>query len=229
MEDFIVKYRPTRLEDFLGNDSLKNTLQDIIKSGRIPRALVIDGVYGIGKTTLALILGRMILQTGFSLASKPYELGPADYDYEHIKKFIRSIQSTMDSVTVIFMDEAHRITPTTQELLLKPLENYRNFHIIFATPEIHKLDPGIISRGQVLTLEPPLMLVLKENLAVIAVKEKIEIYDDALEYLIIQSGCIPRECLKNLGSLCGYGKPITIEVVRSRISSNVDAKYAIEQ
>ena len=66
-----------------------------------------------------------------------------------------------------------------------------------------------------------------EKLAEIAQKERIPIPLESLIYLIEQSDRVPRECLKNLECLCGCKEPLTIDVVRKRISTNVGAKYAV--
>ena len=55
MELWVEKYRPTTLKDYVGNEVIKNKIEDYLKQGSIQNLLVL-GVAGTGISTLAKLL-----------------------------------------------------------------------------------------------------------------------------------------------------------------------------
>ena len=54
-------FRPQRFEDVAGQDLVKNLLQAIVKNpDKAPKALILQGEYGTGKTTCARILAKAL-------------------------------------------------------------------------------------------------------------------------------------------------------------------------
>src|ERR1700740_159725 len=63
MESFIVsarKYRPATFDTVVGQSSITNTLKNAIKSKHLAQAFLFCGPRGVGKTTCARILAKMI-------------------------------------------------------------------------------------------------------------------------------------------------------------------------
>ena len=237
MEGMITRYRPEKLQDFWGGNSIKEIWQGYIEREDFPHSIILHGGYRLGKTTLALIFCNDIMRLaakkeGAVLGADLRELGPSDYDYKHIKDMISSSYRycNMCCPVVIFMDEAQRMHDTKiQELFLKPIEEYEHVYFVFATADIKEMNPALIRRSTVFAVEPPPMDVLIPKLTEIAQKERIPIPVDSLIYLIEQSDRVPGSCLKNLECLYGCKELLTIEVVRRLISANVGAKYVAEQ
>ena len=57
MELWVEKYRPTTLEEYVGNETIKNKIADYLKQGSIQN-LLFHGVAGTGKTTLAKLIAK---------------------------------------------------------------------------------------------------------------------------------------------------------------------------
>lgn len=57
---FYRKYRPQSLEDLLGQENVKNTLENAFKEGKISHAYLFAGPRGSGKTSTARILAKMV-------------------------------------------------------------------------------------------------------------------------------------------------------------------------
>jgi replication-associated recombination protein RarA len=56
---WVEKYRPKKLEDYVGNEHLKQKIRDYIESGDVPH-LLLFGKAGTGKTTLAKLIVNSI-------------------------------------------------------------------------------------------------------------------------------------------------------------------------
>ena len=57
MELWVEKYRPTTLEEYVGNEIIKDKIADYLKQGSIQN-LLFHGVAGTGKTTLAKLIAK---------------------------------------------------------------------------------------------------------------------------------------------------------------------------
>lgn len=63
MENFIVsarKYRPARFEDVIGQPQVTQTLKNAIRNNQLAQAFLFCGPRGVGKTTCARILAKVI-------------------------------------------------------------------------------------------------------------------------------------------------------------------------
>src|SRR3979409_140946 len=54
------KYRPTNFDDLIGQDAMVRTISNAFEAARSPRAWILTGVRGVGKTTTARILARAL-------------------------------------------------------------------------------------------------------------------------------------------------------------------------
>src|SRR5215469_6131822 len=58
------KYRPTRFEDLIGQETMVRILRNAFATGRVAHAFMLTGVRGVGKTTTARIIARALNCTG---------------------------------------------------------------------------------------------------------------------------------------------------------------------
>ena len=111
--------RPTRFEDFVGQDKIKENLRIFVQAAR-KRGDAMDHVLfcgppGLGKTTLAHILAAE-LGVNLSVAQAPA--------IEH-KGQLAALLTKLEPRDVLFIDEIHRLTPAVEENLYSAMEDFR--------------------------------------------------------------------------------------------------------
>lgn len=160
MEEFIVsarKYRPQDFASVIGQEHVTKTLYRAIRSNQLAHALLFTGPRGVGKTTCARIVARMINQTSdedttdYSL--NIFELDAASHngvdDIRQLNEQVR-VAPQIGRYKVYIIDEVHMLSSGAFNAFLKTLEEppaYVKF--ILATTEKHKILPTILSRCQV--------------------------------------------------------------------------------
>lgn len=149
--------RPHHFDEVIGLESVIATAKNKIDTGAIPRAWLIKGPYGCGKTTLALIIARYIQGPLFDGQPQIKEVNGANYrkidDVRALAKFAESYPM-VGTYSVVIIDECHQLTPDAQQILLKELEIPKSPAIwILATTDPQKINAGVRDRCFPLTVE----------------------------------------------------------------------------
>ena len=111
--------RPTRLEDFIGQEALRANLKVFVAAARA-RGDALDHVLlagppGLGKTTLAQIVARE-MGVGFRATSGPVIQRAGD---------LAAILTNLQPRDVLFIDEIHRLQPAIEEILYPAMEDFQ--------------------------------------------------------------------------------------------------------
>lgn len=113
-----VNLRPQLLNEFLGQESVKQNLSIFIEAARSRQEpldhLFLIGPPGLGKTTLAQITAHE-LGVDFKVTSAPALDKPKD---------LAGILSTITPRSVFFIDEIHRLKPAIEEMLYIAMEDF---------------------------------------------------------------------------------------------------------
>ena len=116
--EFERSIRPTRFEDFPGQEELKERLKIAIEAAKV-RGEALDHVLlygppGLGKTTLAHIIAKE-LGVDIKVTSGPVLERPVD---------LAGILTNLKERDVLFVDEIHRMNRTVEEYLYAAMEDY---------------------------------------------------------------------------------------------------------
>ncbi len=111
--------RPQRLEEFIGQQKVKDNLQLAIDAA-LARAEPLDhaifyGPPGLGKTTLAELIARE-LRVNIRTTSGPALEKPGD---------LVGTLTNLREGDILFIDEIHRLRPVIEEFLYPAMEDYR--------------------------------------------------------------------------------------------------------
>jgi len=110
--------RPRVLDEYIGQDRVRENLQVSIAAalqrGEALDHVLLYGPPGLGKTTLAYVIGNE-MKAPVRATSGPVLEKPGD---------LAAILTTLAEREVLFIDEIHRMSPTIEEILYPALEDY---------------------------------------------------------------------------------------------------------
>ena len=231
MENFVVsalKYRPKTFKDVVGQSAITQTLENAIKENHLAQALLFTGPRGVGKTSCARILAKMINSNGSVDENEDYafnifELDAASNnsvdDIRNLTDQVR-IPPQVGSYKVYIIDEVHMLSSNAFNAFLKTLEEPPK-HCIFilATTEKHKIIPTILSRCQIFDFKRITVTDAKNYLKVVAKAQNIEAEDDALHIIAQKADGAMRDALSIFDRVVSFsGKNLT----RKAVSENLN-------
>ncbi|MBS3914607.1 MAG: DNA polymerase III subunit gamma/tau [Bacteroidetes bacterium] len=196
MDNFIVsarKYRPTTFDTVVGQKHVAETLMHEIESNKLAQAFLFTGPRGVGKTTCARILAKVInsreegVDPNQDFAFNIFELDAASNnsvdDIRHLIDQVR-IPPQVGKYKVYIIDEVHMLSTSAFNAFLKTLEEPPPYAIfILATTEKHKILPTILSRCQVFNFNRIEVKDMVSHLREIANKEGVEADENALHLI----------------------------------------------
>jgi DNA polymerase-3 subunit gamma/tau len=204
------KYRPATFAELIGQDAMVRTLRNAIASGRIAHAFILTGVRGVGKTTTARIIARVVNCVGKDGAGGPTAdpCGQCEHcvaiaEDRHVdviemdaasRTGVDDIRDLIDGVLyrpvsarykVYIIDEVHMLTKNAFNALLKTLEEPPpHVKFVFATTEIRKVPVTVLSRCQRFDLRRVDAEALGRHFAAVLDAEGVSISPDALREIV---------------------------------------------
>lgn len=160
--------RPTTFDEVVGQEHVKEVLLSAIRTGRLAQAYLFSGPRGVGKTSSARLIAQAV--NCIAQADKPcgvcegcrlvregnhpdvLEIDAASNNSVEDVRELRErilLAPLLGSRKVVILDEAHMMSKSAFNALLKTLEEPPEHVIfIFATTEPERMPPTILSRTQ---------------------------------------------------------------------------------
>jgi DNA polymerase III subunit gamma/tau len=212
MEQFVVsarKYRPKDFDEVIGQEHITTTLVNAIKSNHLAQAFLFCGPRGVGKTTCARIVARMInsfdesqeqaLIGGVPGHMNIYELDAASNNsVDDIRALVDQVRypPQYGKYKVYIIDEVHMLSNSAFNAFLKTLEEPPPYAIfILATTEKHKVIPTILSRCQIFDFKRIQQDDIVSHLLKVAEKENITAEPEALNFIAQKADGAMRDAL----------------------------------
>ncbi len=231
------KWRPQKFSELIGQEHIVRTLSNAIAMDRVSHAFLFSGTRGVGKTTTARILARVLnCETGPTVdpcgtCSLCREItagncidvqeidGASNNGVAEARDLIDNVQYATSSARykIYIIDEVHMLSKSAFNALLKTLEEPPpRVVFIFATTELIKIPETILSRCQCFEFKPLSNAQITKQLALICGQEKIQIDEKGLvEISKIGAGSM-RDAQSLLDQVIAYsGKKVDTDSVEA--------------
>ncbi|HMR87206.1 MAG TPA: DNA polymerase III subunit gamma/tau [Saprospiraceae bacterium] len=220
MSKFVVsarKYRPTTFDEVIGQDHVAKTLKNALQTDHLAHAFLFTGPRGVGKTTCARILAKIInceqpinkveacntcgSCTAFNenASFNILELDAASNNsVDNIRTLIEQVrfQPQQGKYKVFIIDEVHMLSTQAFNAFLKTLEEPPSYAIfILATTEKHKVLPTILSRCQIFDFKRIQIADAVTQLKKICEKEGLQADEEALHIIANKADGAMRDAL----------------------------------
>lgn len=220
MSSFVVsarKYRPTRFEDVVGQEHITTTLKNALRNDHLAHAFLFCGPRGVGKTTCARILAKVLNCQNLPADYEPCNNCPScnafnenasfniieldaasNNSVENIRTLIEQVrfQPQQGKYKIFIIDEVHMLSQAAFNAFLKTLEEPPAYAIfILATTEKHKILPTILSRCQIFDFKRIQIPEMAAHLEGICAREHITAEPEALHVIAQKADGALRDAL----------------------------------
>ncbi|MGB3799011.1 MAG: DNA polymerase III subunit gamma/tau [Lewinella sp.] len=239
MSNFVVsarKYRPVRFDEVVGQRHVSQTLKNALQTDHLAHAFLFCGPRGVGKTTSARILAKVLNCENRTADYEPCNVCPScvafnnnaslniteldaasNNSVDHIRALTEQVRFApqQGEYKVFIIDEVHMLSQQAFNAFLKTLEEPPPYAIfILATTEKHKIIPTILSRCQIFDFKRIQPNDIIEHLKGICQQEGIEADEDALHIIAQKADGALRDALSIFDRIVSFsGKNITYEAV----------------
>lgn len=212
------KYRPSSLEELVGQADAVQLIREQIKNGNLSHAYLFSGPRGVGKTSLARIIATTI---GCDPVFDITEIDAASHnkvdDVRELNDSVNFIASSPGKKRVFILDEVHMLSNAASNAFLKTLEEPPE-HVIFilATTEPERVIETIRSRTTQIAFKRIKNADIITSLEKISKAEKINLSKDVLEYIANQSDGSLRDAINLFEqTFSTFGNKATMEQLYS--------------
>ncbi len=235
------KYRPNRFEDVVGQEHISQTLKNALRSEQVAHAFLFCGPRGVGKTTCARILAKILncenrtpeneacnkcsscVAFNENASFNIIELDAASNNsVDHIRALSEQVRFPPQKgrYKVFIIDEVHMLSAQAFNAFLKTLEEPPPYAIfILATTEKHKIIPTILSRCQIYDFKRIQSADAVAYLRQICDKEGISAEEDALHSIGVKADGAMRDALSIFDRIVSAaGKNITYKHVAENLN-----------
>jgi len=200
MDLFVEKYRPQSLEGFIGDNTVREKIQEYLKEGTLQN-LLLFGPAGTGKTSLAKLI---VKQLG---ADHLYINASDERGIDTIRDKIIPFASSIgfNGLKIVILDESDYLTAQAQATLRNVMESFSNScRFILTCNYLDRIISPLQSRCMAFGITPPSKKEVGQHLLNICDKENITYTKEDLGQIIITHYPDIRKILNTIqGSLKG--------------------------
>jgi DNA polymerase-3 subunit gamma/tau len=207
MGDYLIsarKYRPKSFNEVVGQEVITSTLENAVKNNQLSQALLFTGPRGVGKTSCARILAKMInadkITSESDYSFNIFELDAASNNgVDGIRNLTDQIRipPQIGNFKVYIIDEVHMLSSSAFNAFLKTLEEPpRHCVFILATTEKHKIIPTILSRCQIYDFKRISVDDISSYLINISKQEKVKYEKTAIQFIAKKADGSMRDALQ---------------------------------
>ena len=228
------KWRPRQFDEVVGQEHITATLKSAVHSGRIAQCYLFCGPRGVGKTTTARILAKVLncadprdgnpceacdscQSIATSTSMNVLEIDGASNnsvdDVRELREVVR-YAATEGVYKIYIIDEVHMLSTAAFNALLKTLEEPPEHVVfIFATTEVQSVPDTILSRCQRFNFRRISAGQIAAHLGTIAQAEGIEVEDGALQLLASRADGALRDAESLLDQVVSLGAEVSQQAV----------------
>ena len=205
------KYRPTTLNDVVGQSFTIQCLNNAINNNKLPHTILLTGLWGVGKTTIARCLANSLNIDKDDINEINAASSTGIDDIRKILDMCRMYPSK-SKYKLYILDEVHQLSNSAFSALLKVLEEPAKHNIfVLCTTEDSKLPTTIKSRCTNFVLNAIDRDVMFNYLKDITIKESVKIDDASIHLVVRKSNGSMRDALVLLEKLIMFSNEITID------------------
>ena len=228
------KWRPRQFDEVVGQEHITATLRNAVHSGRIAQCYLFCGPRGVGKTTTARILAK-VLNCADRRDGNPCEAcdscksiaaatsmnvleidGASNNSVDDIRELREVVRyaATEGVYKIYIIDEVHMLSTAAFNALLKTLEEPPEHVVfIFATTEVQSVPDTILSRCQRFNFRRISTGQIAAHLGTIAQAEGIAVEEGALHMLASRADGALRDAESLLDQVVSLGAEVSQQAV----------------
>ena len=190
----VEKYRPNKLENYVGNENIKKSISKYLDQNDIQN-LIFYGPAGTGKTTLAKLITKNLD------CDSLYINASDERGIETIRDKVSGFASvaSFKPLKVVILDEADFLTIQAQESLRNIIETFsRTTRFILTCNYVERIIDPLQSRCHVLKIVPPSKKEVAVHLSWILDEEKIVYEVNDLGSIVNQYYPDLRKCINTI-------------------------------
>jgi replication factor C small subunit len=199
-EIWLEKYRPQRLSDVVGQDTIVERLQSYVDRDDLSHMLF-AGPAGVVKTTSAIAIAKELYGDDWEenfLELNASDKRGIDVVRDRVKSFARTSFGG-HNYRIIFLDEADALTSDAQSALRRTMEQFsNNVRFILSCNYSSQIIDPIQSRCAVFRFSPLPDDAIEEQVRTIAQTEGIEVTDEGVDALVYVAGGDMRAAINGL-------------------------------